>query len=194
MSRPGEGLVAANGRQLRYAETGQGPPLVHLQPGPPCLTPAHALLGQRFRVVVLETPDGAEAVATALTTLGIEMFDLIGSAAAGEVALRLAAQSPGRVRALVLETPPASLGDEVDGMPWASLVTPALVLIGTRDGAATTHRALVARIPGCHLVVVYDAGPAIGADRPEAFAEVVADFLDRHEAFVISRAPTLIHP
>jgi pimeloyl-ACP methyl ester carboxylesterase len=194
MSRPGEGLVAANGRQLRYAETGHGPPLVHLQPGPPQLTPAHALLGQRFRVVALETPAGAGAVVTALTTLGIETFDLIGSAAAGEVALRLAAQSPGRVRALVLETPPASLEDDVDGMPWASIAAPALVLIGTRDGAATTHHGLVARIPGCHLVVVYDAGPAIGADRPEAFAEVVADFLDRHEAFVISRAATRIHP
>jgi hypothetical protein len=43
-------------------------------------------------------------------------------------------------------------------------------------------------------VFVYDAGPAIGADRPEAFAEVVADFLERREAFVISRGPTAIHP
>jgi pimeloyl-ACP methyl ester carboxylesterase len=49
-------------------------------------------------------------------------------------------------------------------------------------------------IPGCHLVFVYAAGHAIAADRPEAFTEVVGDFLERHEAFVVSRAQTVIHP
>jgi hypothetical protein len=39
-----------------------------------------------------------------------------------------------------------------------------------------------------------DAGHAIAAERPEAFAEVVGDFLDRHDAFVVSRTPTVIHP
>jgi pimeloyl-ACP methyl ester carboxylesterase len=50
------------------------------------------------------------------------------------------------------------------------------------------------RIPSCHLVFVYAAGHAISADRPEAFAEVVVDFLERREAFVISRGQTVIHP
>jgi pimeloyl-ACP methyl ester carboxylesterase len=49
-------------------------------------------------------------------------------------------------------------------------------------------------MPGCHLVFVYDAGHGISTDRPEAFAEVVVDFLERHEAFVISRTETVIHP
>jgi pimeloyl-ACP methyl ester carboxylesterase len=49
-------------------------------------------------------------------------------------------------------------------------------------------------IPNCHLVFVYDAGHGISTDRPEAFTEVVADFLERHEAFVISRTETVIHP
>jgi hypothetical protein len=43
-------------------------------------------------------------------------------------------------------------------------------------------------------VFVYDAGHGISTDRPEAFAEVVVDFLERHEAFVISRTETVIHP
>ena len=42
--------------------------------------------------------------------------------------------------------------------------------------------------------MVYDAAHAISADRPEAFTEVVVDFLERHEAFVISRTATVIHP
>ena len=45
-----------------------------------------------------------------------------------------------------------------------------------------------------HLVFVYDAGHVISTERPEAFTEVVVDFLERHEAFVISRAHTVIHP
>ncbi len=72
---------------------------------------------------------------------------------------------------------------------------PTLVLLGTWDAtAAAWGRVCKTRIPACHLVFVYDAAHAIGAERPEAFAEVVADFLERHDAFVISRARTVIHP
>jgi hypothetical protein len=49
-------------------------------------------------------------------------------------------------------------------------------------------------MPNYHLVFVYDEGQAIRTDRPQAFTDVVADFLERHEAFVISRTPTVIHP
>jgi hypothetical protein len=44
------------------------------------------------------------------------------------------------------------------------------------------------------LVFVYDAGHAISMERPEAFAEVTLDFLERHEAFVVNRAETIIRP
>jgi pimeloyl-ACP methyl ester carboxylesterase len=75
-------------------------------------------------------------------------------------------------------------------------VTPTLVLFGTLDSviAPAMGRLYKELMPGCHLVFVYDAGHAIGTDRPEAFAEVVVDFLERHEAFVISRTETVIHP
>ena len=49
-------------------------------------------------------------------------------------------------------------------------------------------------LPSGHLVLVYDAGHAIGAERPEAFVEIVTDFLDRREAFLISRTETVLHP
>jgi pimeloyl-ACP methyl ester carboxylesterase len=76
------------------------------------------------------------------------------------------------------------------------LETPTLVLFGTLDHviAPEMGRIYKALIPNCHLSFVYDAGHAIGAERPEAFAEVVVDFLERHEAFVISRGDTVIHP
>jgi pimeloyl-ACP methyl ester carboxylesterase len=76
------------------------------------------------------------------------------------------------------------------------LATPTLVLFGTLDRviAPAMGRVYKDLIPGCHLVFVYDAGHAISTDRPEAFTEVVVDFLERHEAFVISRTATVIHP
>jgi pimeloyl-ACP methyl ester carboxylesterase len=74
--------------------------------------------------------------------------------------------------------------------------TPTLVLWGTLDRMIPSEMARHYRelMRNCHLVLVYDAGHAIDAERPEAFADVVADFLERHEAFLISRTDTLIHP
>jgi pimeloyl-ACP methyl ester carboxylesterase len=50
------------------------------------------------------------------------------------------------------------------------------------------------KLPNCHLILVYDAGHAVDADRPEAFVSVVSDFLQRHEAFLVNRQSGLIHP
>jgi pimeloyl-ACP methyl ester carboxylesterase len=76
------------------------------------------------------------------------------------------------------------------------LMTPTLVLFGTLDAVIPPEMGHFYKelIPNSHLVFVYDAGHAISTERPEAFAEVVADFLERHEAFVISRTETVIHP
>ena len=76
------------------------------------------------------------------------------------------------------------------------LDTPTLVLFGTLDRVIPPEmgRHYKELLPNGHLVLVYDAGHAIGAERPEAFVEIVTDFLDRHEAFLISRAETVIHP
>jgi 4,5:9,10-diseco-3-hydroxy-5,9,17-trioxoandrosta-1(10),2-diene-4-oate hydrolase len=75
------------------------------------------------------------------------------------------------------------------------LGAPTLVLFGTMDKVIPPAMGHFYRelIPNGHLVFVYDAGHAISTDRPEAFTEVVVDFLERHEAFVISRTETVIH-
>lgn len=76
------------------------------------------------------------------------------------------------------------------------IATPTLVLFGALDRLMPPElgRHYKAAMPNCHLVLVYDAGHAIASDRPEAMVEVVGDFLERHEAFVISRSETLINP
>ena len=77
-----------------------------------------------------------------------------------------------------------------------NLTTPTLVLFGTVDGVMPPEMGHLYKelMPNCHLVFVYDAGHAISTERPEAFTEVVVDFLERHEAFIISRTETVIHP
>jgi pimeloyl-ACP methyl ester carboxylesterase len=255
-------FVEADGFRIRFMEAGEGTPLVHLHgAGGMRLTPAHDLLSRHYRVIAFEMPGFgqspentrtrtmAELAATmgaAVTALGIEKFNLMGTSFGGKTGLWLAAQQPDRVQTLVLEAPaairppgsrPASGTPEeiarqlyahperrdplpaVDPMVQAQtralvarlagpdrdadlearmrdLATPTLVLFGTRDSMISPDmgRCYKALMPNCHLVLVYDAGHAIGAERPEAFVEVTVDFIERHEAFVISRTETVVHP
>jgi pimeloyl-ACP methyl ester carboxylesterase len=77
-----------------------------------------------------------------------------------------------------------------------ALAMPTLVVFGTMDAVVPPEMGRIYKdlMPNSHLVFVYDAGHAVSAERPEAFEDVVSDFLERHEAFVISRAETVIHP
>jgi pimeloyl-ACP methyl ester carboxylesterase len=196
-----ESHLDLDGVRLRYAETGQGSPLVHVHGGPP--TPAHDLLARQFRVITLETSSlgpspetAATAIGRALTSLGIENFNLMATSDGSAAALRLALAQPERVRTLVLESPTAiGGGSELERrLPEVTMPTLALFGTGDRPDVQQTGRVYAGIIPNGHLVFVYGAAHAIGHDRPEAFAEVVADFLERHEAFVINRTPTVIHP
>lgn len=76
------------------------------------------------------------------------------------------------------------------------LQVPTLVLFGTEDRTIPSEmgRHYPELLPKCHLVLVYDAGHAIDAERPEAFASVVGDFLERHEQFVVTRTSSVINP
>ena len=76
------------------------------------------------------------------------------------------------------------------------LATPVLVLFGTLDHVIPPEMGRLYKelLPNSHLVFVYDSGHAISTERPEAFAEVTLDFLERRDAFVVSRTETVIHP
>ena len=45
-----------------------------------------------------------------------------------------------------------------------------------------------------NVVMVYDAGHMLEAERPEACAELLDDFLERREVFVVARNSTVINP
>ena len=81
-----------------------------------------------------------------------------------------------------------------DGM--RGLTMPVLVVFGTQDGVVPPAMGRIYKdlMPEAHLVFVYDAGHEVGAERPEAVVEVVGDFLERLDAFVISRVETALWP
>jgi pimeloyl-ACP methyl ester carboxylesterase len=227
-----EAFVDADGFRIKYREGGQGTPLVYLHgAGGPRPNPSHELLARHHRVIAFEIPgfgdspentrtktigELASTITTAVASLGIDTFNLIGRSFGGTVALWMALQAPERVLAMVLEapgafrpegmTPPSNhplvvrlrgpARDPELERRMRALTTPTLVLFGTRDDVIPPSMGQIykAALPNGHLVFVYDAGHGISTDRPEAYAEVVVDFLERHEAFVISRAHTVIHP
>src|SRR5690242_14457663 len=118
-----EDHVEADGFRIRYVEAGEGAPLVHLHGGGGLtLTPAHDLLAGGRRVIAFEMPgfgespentrhetmpDMARTMLAAVTALGIDQFDLMGTSFGSRTALWAAQIAPERVRALVLESPAA---------------------------------------------------------------------------------------
>ncbi|MFI5267701.1 MAG: alpha/beta fold hydrolase, partial [Chloroflexota bacterium] len=71
-----------------------------------------------------------------------------------------------------------------------------LVLFGTEDKMIPSEMGGIykERMKRCNFILVYDAGHAIAADRPEAFASLAGDFLQRQEQFIVSAERTVIHP
>jgi pimeloyl-ACP methyl ester carboxylesterase len=78
----------------------------------------------------------------------------------------------------------------------AALQVPTLVLFGTEDRLTPPElgRIYSGLLPRCHVVLVYDAGHEIEQERPEAFAGLVGDFLERKLGFVTSAGSSLINP
>ena len=111
-----ECFIEVDGFRIRYMEAGQGTPLVHLHgAGGMRLTPGHDLLSRHCRVIAFEMPgfgsspentrtrtmaELAATMATAVSNLGIDKFNLMGTSFGGRVALWLAVQQSERVEAL----------------------------------------------------------------------------------------------
>ena len=137
-------------------------------------------------------PEGSEPISGSSEEIARRLYahpERVASAPVVEPALgaqRLAIvrrlRGPGRDRALE------------EGL--RSLPMPVLVLFGTRDGVIppAMGRVYMDLIADAHLVFVYDAGHALMVERPVAFTEVVTDFLQRTDAYIISRIKTVIYP
>jgi pimeloyl-ACP methyl ester carboxylesterase len=78
----------------------------------------------------------------------------------------------------------------------ADVPTKTLILFGRDDGIINpiNGRALRRAMRNSSLQYVYDAAHDIQSDRPEAFADVVGDFLRRGMKFLINDQDGLINP
>jgi pimeloyl-ACP methyl ester carboxylesterase len=74
--------------------------------------------------------------------------------------------------------------------------TQTLVVFGTADKVVSPAmgRTYRERMPNCHYVLVYDAGHAVAEERPEALTNIITDFLDLRETFIVSRRDSRINP
>src|SRR5262249_18507657 len=111
---------------------------------------AQTLLAARHALVGRVPPDGASS--------------MLPGPEQSFGALRLAAEQPNRVLALVLAGP----AGEPDEALLGAVVAPTLVAFGTDDGSEN-GRVYREKMSNCHFVLVYAAGRDIARDRPEAF-------------------------
>jgi hypothetical protein len=49
-------------------------------------------------------------------------------------------------------------------------------------------------LPDCHFMFVYDAGRAVGAERPAALAYIALEFFERRDLFLVSRESGMAFP
>lgn len=78
----------------------------------------------------------------------------------------------------------------------ADFKPPVLVAWGTDDRMIPPEmgRIYVEKLPTAFFVLLYDAGHEADADRPEAFVDLVTEFIERREGFVVNDRNGLVHP
>lgn len=78
----------------------------------------------------------------------------------------------------------------------ASFQPPVLVVWGTEDRVIPSEmgRVYVEKLPSAFFFLLYDAGHEADADRPEAFSELVTEFLEGRAEFVVNRRSGVVHP
>ena len=219
-----EGQVDVAGTPALYWAAGAGDLVVILDDGGWGASQLQEALAGSYRVVRLELaglsaglpaavagggPSDAQQVAalTALAVVGItdEKYTLIGAADSAGVALWHTLRTPDNVAALVLISPSIVLpaGEAHQGVHDAAAVSrlgdvacATLVVFGLNDRTVAPEAASVykASIRNCNISFVYDAARDIMADRPEALTDVVADFVERRETFIVGRGSGLINP
>ena len=84
---------------------------------------------------------------------------------------------------------------ELEGrLEQVSCATLAIFGLNDRMISPEAPRVYREKIPNCNICLVYDAGHAIIADRPEALTGTVMDFVERRDTFVVGRQSSEINP
>ena len=169
-------------------------------------SPLAAALQGRYAVIHLQlSGGGADEVERIAASLNRPLYALVSLAAAAAPALRLAVERPELAAALVLVSPeltpgpadaPGSPPGLLDAETLGRLAVPLLAVFGLDDplAASGAPALLRERAPNGHICFVYAAGHNIESDRPAALANVVSDYLERRETFVVETGNHAINP
>jgi pimeloyl-ACP methyl ester carboxylesterase len=174
---------------------GTGTTLVVLQ-GEDASSRVISILGQHFRVRRFVIRDlGADRTDATVRELvesigqrGSEPVGMIADAATANTALALVVARPELVRALALVA--ARVPDE----PFAEIKAPVIALFGTRGKESQTGRRMREAIPGCNVLLVYDADHDMADQRPEAIAAALRDFMIAGDRFLVTSKSGKLYP
>lgn len=120
-------------------------------------------------------------------------YALVATADGAASALRRAVRSPQQVAVLVLVSP-APADPPLPPAELGRIQCPTLVVFGNDDPQSDAAHIYRAQIHNCHIALVYAAGPDIAAQRPQALLNLVADFLERRETFIVANRSRIINP
>ena len=140
-------------------------------------------------------------VAESIAAGGSERYGLVGVSDGANAALQHALANPETVDVLVLVSPTAIRpADSDDATELESRLPdvrcPTLVVFGQEDRSVQPEAAGIyrERIPNCNIAFVYAAGHDIAADRPQALVNLVSDYLERRETFIVQNRSGVINP
>ena len=81
-----------------------------------------------------------------------------------------------------------------DRLEQVSCTTLAIFGLSDRMISPEAPRVYREKIPNSNICLIYDAGHAIIADRPEALVNTVMDFVERRDAFVVGSQSSVVNP
>ena len=148
--------------------------------------------------------DGLSAhwhVVESIAAGGSERYGLVGVSDGANAALQHALANPEAVDVLALVSPTAIR--PADGDDTAELEArlpdvqcPTLVVFGQEDRSVRPEAASIyrERIPNCNIAFVYAAGHDIAGDRPQALVNLVSDYLERRETFIVQNRTNVVNP
>jgi hypothetical protein len=169
---------------MDFLQSGRGATVVALAPVAFAGGAGCAALAQRFRVVTLADATASEAAAW-IAGEGLESVGVLALGDRAPTAFELA-EAAAQVSALVLVSPQGLLSDdEAARVRLRAVAAPKCVLVGGADASQPANALARYRteLGAAGVVLVYDAGADIAADRPAAFASAAGDFLERQARF-----------
>ena len=172
----------------------------------------YTLIGTSFGANValwhaLQTPDSVEAlILISPTTILPAGGPMAGSAE--EMAERLLAHPENAQRLLAMDQAvfaqevaliqrlKGTTHDQEAESKLGEIRCATLVVFGLDDQLVAPEAARVykGKIPNSNHSIVYDAGHAIAAERPEALINAVADYVEYRETFIVGRQTGMLNP